>query len=73
MGIADSINLFWNEATLKGVWKSIRSGVSKDGDIRESIGDVNETVKVANETELDNTNVLDIEDENYYRLQVKTS
>ena len=71
MDAVDNINLSWNEVTekcLKGVWKNVWPELSKDVDTRESIVDVDEIVKLANETGLDNINAQDIED----LLQVTT-
>ena len=71
MDAVDNINLSWNEVTekcLKGEWKNVWPELSKDVDTRESIGDVDEIVKLANETELDNINAQDIEE----LLQVTT-
>ena len=68
MDAVDNINFSWNEVTekcLKGVWKNV---LSKDVDIRESIVDVGEIVRIANETGLDNINAQDIEE----LLQVRT-
>ena len=71
MDAVDNINLSWNEVTkkcLKGVWKNVWPELSKDVDTRESIDDVDEIVKLANETGSDNINAQDIEE----LLQVTT-
>ena len=65
MDAVDNINLSWNEVTekcLKGEWKNVWPELSKDVDTRESIVDVDEIVKLANETGLDNINAQDIEE-----------
>ena len=75
MDAVDNISLSWNEVTekclkrvQKNVWKNVWPQVSKDVDTRESIVDVKEIVKLANETELNNINAQDIEE----LLQVTT-
>ncbi|XP_029054068.1 tigger transposable element-derived protein 1-like [Osmia bicornis bicornis] len=65
MDAVANINLSWNEVTekcLKGVWKNVWPELSKNVDIRESIVDVDEIVKLANQTGLDNINAQDIDE-----------
>ena len=65
MDAVDNINFSWNEVTekcLKGAWKNVWPQISKDVDKRESIVDVEEIVRIANGTGLDNVNAQDIEE-----------
>ena len=59
----DNINLSWNKVTekcLKWVWKNVWPELSKDVRIKESIVDVDEIVKLANETVLDIEKLLQV-------------
>lgn len=61
MDAVDNVRLVWNEVTEKGL-KEVWSELSKDVDRRDFNAVTDETVKVVNETGLNNKNAKNIEE-----------